>query len=338
VDLSLFYFADDALRCTEHRYRLLMEGARFADDNGFSAVWTPERHFDVFGGLYPNPAVTGAAVAVSTERVHIRAGSVVAPLHHLLSLAEDWSVVDNLSGGRVGISLAPGWSDADFVLRPEALQHRRQLTVEAVEGLRQLWRREPFADPQSPGRRYLVYPPPVSGELPLWLTSSGRAESFMAAGANRTGVLTHLKDQSLPELAAKIVIYRDALRAAGSGWPGHVTLMLHTFVCTDTQAVSEQARPALERYLISAMRAFGDNDGSVEVPSEQRKLRLAVRAACDRYIGQDGLFGSVEEVLRAVRGYQRAGVDELACLIDFGLPTDTVLGGLECLGEVRRRL
>jgi natural product biosynthesis luciferase-like monooxygenase protein len=120
VELSLFYFADDALRSTEHRYLLLLEGPQFADHHNFSAVWIPERYFDVFGGLYPNPAVTGAAVAALTTGVNIRAGSVVAPLHHILRLAEDWLVVDNLSGGRIGLSLAPGWSEGDFVLRPEA--------------------------------------------------------------------------------------------------------------------------------------------------------------------------------------------------------------------------
>ena len=79
------------------RYRLLLEGARFADRHGFAAVWTPERHFHAFGGLYPNPAVTGAALAAITERIGIRAGSVVLPLHNPIRVAEEWSVVDNLS-------------------------------------------------------------------------------------------------------------------------------------------------------------------------------------------------------------------------------------------------
>ena len=80
LDFSLFYFADDSDQPGRDRYRLLLEGAKFADRNGFAAIWTPERHFHAFGGLYPNPSVTGAAVAAITERVGIRAGSVVLPL------------------------------------------------------------------------------------------------------------------------------------------------------------------------------------------------------------------------------------------------------------------
>ena len=58
MDFSLFYFADDRAAVGD-RYRILIEGSRFADTHGFSAVWTPERHFHEFGGQYPYPAVTG---------------------------------------------------------------------------------------------------------------------------------------------------------------------------------------------------------------------------------------------------------------------------------------
>jgi acyl-CoA synthetase (AMP-forming)/AMP-acid ligase II len=66
MDFSLFYFSgDEAEDAHAGKYRLLLEGAKFADANGFCAVWTPERHFHAFGGLYPNPAITAAAVAAS---------------------------------------------------------------------------------------------------------------------------------------------------------------------------------------------------------------------------------------------------------------------------------
>ncbi|MFD0574449.1 LLM class flavin-dependent oxidoreductase [Kitasatospora gansuensis] len=97
IDFSLLYFGSDAEASSEDRYRLLLDGAKFADRNGFTAVWTPERHFHQFGGLYPNPSVMAAAVAAVTERVQVRAGSVVLPLHDPLRVAEEWSVVDNIS-------------------------------------------------------------------------------------------------------------------------------------------------------------------------------------------------------------------------------------------------
>jgi len=76
VDFSLFFFSADGTAGEDQRYRLLLESARFADANGFSAVWTPERHFQAFGGLYPNPSVLSAALAMITQHVQIRAGKL----------------------------------------------------------------------------------------------------------------------------------------------------------------------------------------------------------------------------------------------------------------------
>lgn len=127
IAFSLFYFASDAAEMTVDSYKLLIEGAKFADQHGFAALWTPERHFHEFGGLYPNPSVTSAAVAAVTQRIHIRAGSVVLPLHNPIRVAEEWAVVDNLSQGRVGIAFASGWHANDFVFAPDKYAQRKRL-------------------------------------------------------------------------------------------------------------------------------------------------------------------------------------------------------------------
>ncbi|HEX7241967.1 MAG TPA: MupA/Atu3671 family FMN-dependent luciferase-like monooxygenase, partial [Longimicrobiaceae bacterium] len=140
VDFSLFYFGGSAEGSARGRYRLLLEGAKWADRNGFTAVWTPERHFHAFGGLYPNPSVTSAALATVTERVRLRAGSVVLPLHDPIRVAEEWAVVDNLSDGRVELSFASGWHADDFVLAPERYEGRRDAMFDGIEEVRRLWR------------------------------------------------------------------------------------------------------------------------------------------------------------------------------------------------------
>src|SRR5437868_15224370 len=137
MDYSLFFFADSAAPGAD-KYRLLLDCARFADRHGFTAVWTPERHFHPFGGLYPNPSVTGAAIAAITENVKIRAGSVVLPLHNPVRVAEEWSVIDNISKGRVGISVASGWHTDDFVLMPDSYADRKEVMLRQIETVRKL--------------------------------------------------------------------------------------------------------------------------------------------------------------------------------------------------------
>jgi non-ribosomal peptide synthetase component F len=204
IDFSLFYFADAAPATAGpgDRYRLLLEGARLADGRGFKAVWTPERHFHSFGGLYPNPSVTGAAVAAVTRRVEIRAGSVVLPLHDPVRVAEEWAVVDNLSGGRVGISFASGWHADDFIFAPGRFADRKDAMFQGIETVRALWRGEAVRRRGGAGQEIEVrtLPRPVQPELPVWVTAAANPETFRAAGAIGAGVLTHLLGQSLEEV------------------------------------------------------------------------------------------------------------------------------------------
>lgn len=343
MDLSLFYFANDSTAAgTGGRYRLLVEGARIADDAGLAAVWTPERHFDAFGGSYPNPSVLGAALATSTERIQIRAGSVVAPLHPPLRIAEEWAVVDNLSGGRVGMAFASGWNAVDFVLRPEAFENRKSTVFETADEVRRLWRGEFVDGVDGMGRdvRVRAYPPAIQPELPVWVTSARTVDTFRAAGAARAGLLTHLLGQSLDELAEKIAQYRRAA-AEHDGWPGHVTLMLHTLLGDDVDSVREQVRVPFTDYLkssanLSARSILGKEVDLSTLNAEDMEY-LAARAF-DRYFDSGGLFGDVQRARALLDRIAELGVDEVACLIDFGVDEDTVLGGVERLGALNAAL
>ena len=343
MDFSLFYFADSAGAAAGDRYRLLTEGATFADTHDFAAIWTPERHFHEFGGQYPNPAVTSAAIAATTQRVAIRAGSVVAPLHHPARIAEEWSVVDNLSGGRVGISFASGWHAVDFVLQPGNYARRRDILADTVQTVRALWRGEEarFVDGTGAEVAVRIYPPPVQQELPVWITSAGSIETVELAGKLGAGLLTHLLGQEIDDLARKITVYREAFTASGGTAPGgpQVALMLHTFLGSDRDQVREVVRGPFSAYLRSSIglfaRALGVGGLDVEkLPA--RDLQFLVDRAFNRYFETSGLFGTLDDGARLVEKLRTIGVDDVACLIDFGVPADQVLDGLTLLDELRR--
>jgi natural product biosynthesis luciferase-like monooxygenase protein/amino acid adenylation domain-containing protein/FkbM family methyltransferase len=345
LEFSLFYFASEAGGDGgEDSYRLLLEGARFADRHGFKAVWTPERHFHAFGGLYPNPAVAGAALAVATERVQIRAGSVVMPLQSPLRVAEEWSVVDRLSRGRVGISFASGWHADDFVLAPESYRRRKEAMIEGIEAVRRLWRGEAVRLPNGVGKEVPVHvhPRPLQSELPVWLTAAGNEETFRLAGHLKAGLLTHLLGQSLEELAAKITAYRAAWREAGGEGEGHVTLMLHTFVGDDMDEVRETVRQPFRGYLRSSFGLLRNLAGSLGREVDLEALtpedeELLLDLAFDRYFATSGLIGTPEVCLRQLDRLRGAGIDEIACLIDFGVETEATLSGLERLHDLKER-
>ncbi len=355
TQFSLFYFASDDSSAPKDRYKLLMDGAKFADRNGFHAVWTPERHFHAFGGLYPNPAVTSAAIAAATERIQIRAGSCVLPLHHPIRVAEEWAFVDNISQGRVGISFAAGWQPNDFVIAPQAFANRKADMLTNIDVVKRLWRGESIEFPGPVGKPVAVrtLPRPIQPELPVWVTAAGNPETFAQAGEMGCRLLTHLLGQSTEELTEKLGVYRAAWQRAGHAGQGHVTLMLHTFVGEDEDAVRETVREPMKAYLRSSVdlikqaawsfptfvqRGAANGKSPLEVMDSEalsaEDMDALLEHAFARYYASSGLFGTPSRCQALVGKLQQAGVDEIACLIDFGIDTNTVLQHLNDLKQV----
>ncbi len=330
MGFSLFFFASDQ-GTDRDKYRLVIESARYADNHGFTGIWTPERHFHPFGGLFPNPAVLGAALARETQNLRIRAGSVVMPLNHPVRVAEEWAMVDNLSGGRVDLAFTSGWNPNDFAINPGAYEERRKVTLRDMETVRRMWRGEPYRGPNGTGQmvELPLYPRPVQPELQAWLTCNRSGDGFVDAGAAGANVLTALLLQTPEELAERIRAYRQA-RADNGHDPkaGHVTLMLHTFLGEDPQAVKDLVRGPLTEYLRTSVDLWRGGSTRLEEMSDAERARLP-ELAFERYFHTSSLLGSVESCRKMVERLHRIGVDEIACLIDFGLPTDTVLAGLK---------
>jgi len=69
MDFGIMFFSSAAQKANGNSYGLLTAAAKYADEHGFCCVWTPERHFHEFGGLFPNPSVTSAALAMSAKNL-----------------------------------------------------------------------------------------------------------------------------------------------------------------------------------------------------------------------------------------------------------------------------
>ena len=207
---------------------------------------------------------------------------------------------------------------------------------------------------------------PVNGTIPLWITAAGNPETFAAAARKGCGVLTHLLGQTFEEVAEKIRAYRVAWREAGHPGAGTVTLMLHTFIGDDDEKVRDTVRGPMKQYLKSAVdlvkraswsfptfveRAKGQGMTPQEVFEKEELTAAETDALLDhafnRYYRTSGLFGTPETCMEIVRMTAEIGVDEIACLIDFGVDTDlamahlpqikALMANLDAAGGVGRR-
>ncbi|WP_127529469.1 MupA/Atu3671 family FMN-dependent luciferase-like monooxygenase [Paenibacillus kobensis] len=346
LSFSLFFFSSDSEEKERGKYAALLELAEEADKRGFEAVWTPERHFHRFGGLFPNPSVVGAAIAARTRRIGIRAGSISLPFHHPLRVAEDWSIVDNLSGGRAGMSFTYGWHPKEYVFAPHlyALKRdeNREAMYERLALLQRLWRGEPVAFPTSEGDQMIeqFYPAPIQRELPAWITTARSRDSWRRAGEIGANVLTALYSIDKADLKEHIAVYREARRLNGYPPDGRVTVMLHTFLGDDPTEVRDKVREPMLRYLSQQTELFDAAHIAREFRIDPSRItdkhrRMIASAAFERYWNDSALFGTADSCMPMAAELQLMGVDEIACLIDFGVSERDMADSLTRIDQLR---
>jgi natural product biosynthesis luciferase-like monooxygenase protein len=255
-------------------------------------------------------------------------------------VVEEWSVVDNLSGGRVELAIASGWREDDFVLAPSKYEKRKSEMGPQVELLRRLWRGESYEGTNGGGKtiQVPVFPRPVQRELPLWITSAGSLRTMVNAGGAGFGLLTHMLGQDYAEVEKKVAQYNAYRARAGLAGPGKVALMLHTFVAADRDQAREIVRDSMSAYLL--------NSADLSIPvgyrdqwatAEKGSLDQMVDVAFERYFETASLMGSVASCDATVRRLRDIGVTEICCLVDFGLEPSLILKNMDYLTELKAR-
>lgn len=325
MDFGLYFFGNDA----NDKIEQIIDVAKYADQSGLQSLWLPERHFNQFAGFSPNPAIIGAAIANATENLQIRA-SVVSSLRHPISIAEEWSILDNISGGRTGVAMASGWFVNDFVLNPSAWGQQRDVMLDNMNAVQHLWKGHKLSLPavESSVAEVELFPRPVQSGLPMWLTTLGNKQNYIDAGRKGIGVLTNMIGQKVSDLAENIRLYKESRAQAGfDPEGGHVTVLLHTLISDDRQQAIEIAREPFVNYLASSVGLFQKMvaqeglDANFDILSEDDKAFL-LNAAYERYTKGNALIGDIQSCTEVIQNLKDIGVNEVACFVDFGVPPE----------------
>ncbi|MET0984389.1 MAG: LLM class flavin-dependent oxidoreductase [Steroidobacteraceae bacterium] len=174
-------------------YGFMLEMCEEAERLGAHNIWVTEHHLFEDGYL-TQPLTFAAAIAARTRRVRIGTGILLAPLYPAIAIAEQATVVDLISGGRLELGLGAGYRVPEFELYGADMGTRFSTTISHVKEIRRLW-----SDPR-------VTPLHAQERIPIWLGFSG------PKNARRTGELGEgllVLDRALFES------YREGLVAAG---------------------------------------------------------------------------------------------------------------------------
>jgi alkanesulfonate monooxygenase SsuD/methylene tetrahydromethanopterin reductase-like flavin-dependent oxidoreductase (luciferase family) len=191
--------------------------ARLSDELGFEVIWLAEHHFDGICA-YVDPVSFAASLAVATKRAKIGFAVAQMSLHHPIRMAEQLSLIDNISKGRLIVGLGRGTAYNIYDYQGYGLDHHEaQARFEEAEAIMfQAWRRgEQF---EYHGRFWdlklpMLRPRPYTQPHPYVIRSASSEEGMLHIA--RHGRPFMMNVQSNEVTRHRMELYRSTLREFG---------------------------------------------------------------------------------------------------------------------------
>lgn len=111
----------------------------------------------------------------------------------------------------------------------------------------------------------------------------------------------------------------------------------HVYLDDSRARAQEVARDPLLSYLRSSLdlNARSTRRGAGGAVRED-DVRALLRRSLAEYFDHTAIIGTVAQAAYRADALAAVGVDEIACLIDFGVPGDAVLESVRRIGELNR--
>jgi alkanesulfonate monooxygenase SsuD/methylene tetrahydromethanopterin reductase-like flavin-dependent oxidoreductase (luciferase family) len=287
----------------------------FADQCNFGGVGCNEHHFSPYG-LMANCNLIGAALVNRTKKARLAMFGNLVPLLNPVRVAEEYAMLDCMSGGRLLAGLLRGVPHEYVAYNIPPSESRARLK-EAVQLIVKCWTEpEPFG---WEGEFYQfpaisIWPKPYQQPHPPILLSASNEESAQLAGelGTRIGIII----SSLDNAKRALDVYRREMAARGREvTPEHVMAHQFGFIAeTDEEAEATLKsgqeyfgrvlmRPLREaqRMVIQQTRYFNDPKSVQGLASRPTAANLAERNIKDTVAAGGLLCGSPESVVKQVK-------------------------------------
>lgn len=299
-------------------YRQILEQVELAEELGWECFMFNEHHFLGYGGLVPNPAVLLAAAATRTSRIRLGPCIAIVSLRHPLQTAEDYAMVDAVSGGRLDFGIGSGNTALDYEVFGVPGAEAKERMEEALAVILKAWSAERFSHQGKFWRceEITLYPRPVQRpHPPIWVAGTS-VQTLRWAGRRGYDIMTVGHPHPPEKVRAGVEAWKKGL-AEGGHDPGrrHCQFHVRTHVHERSEKAREVACAAVTRY--DAISRIG---------------RRSSLDATDNYDWQGmlatgrNLYGDPQECIRIIRNAMRHyEFDTLTTTFNFGgIPHDAI--------------
>lgn len=292
-----------------------------AEAYGFHSVWMAEHHFHNYGGHIPSVPVLGSAIAQRTKNIRIGSGICLIPLQDPIRVAEEYAMLDCLSGGRLEFGIGRGFQKMEYDAFERDMADSRLLFEESHDVIIKAWTEDHFSY-QGKFRKVqdlTVIPKPVQKMPPIYVACIFTEESFEWTGKMGYNLMTVPYASPDPEfLIGRINRFRDSRTAHGYK-PDAEVLGVYHFYCGETpEKAKEEPREAMLRYVQSVVAANKE-----AAYSDQYKMYKALPQAFqgfsyDYLYPHKVIFGDPDQCVERIKQIQAFGVTNVSLLVNFG--------------------
>jgi alkanesulfonate monooxygenase SsuD/methylene tetrahydromethanopterin reductase-like flavin-dependent oxidoreductase (luciferase family) len=284
-------------------YAQVMRHCELAENLGYDTFFCAEHHFHEYG-VVPDPAVMLSALAQRTRRIRLGTAISILTFHDPRRIAETYSMLDMMSGGRLVFGVGSGYLAHEFVGYDREPKEKRDRFNENLDLVKRLMAGETLAyrGAFSKSEKVVLNVRPHEERVPPIYVAVLARDAAYHVGKQRNRIFTvpYASCKDFADIGRMLEEYREGLRDAGlqPHDDDHV-FTLHTYVARSDEEAKAHAKEAYDLYVDTRLYA---------------KKHLYE----DIIANGINLFGSVETVTGKLRELHAMGIRHVATMHNFG--------------------
>lgn len=303
-------------------YGAILDQVVALEELGYDAVWFGEHHYAQYS--FGSPATMAVAAAARTSRIRVGTGVSLVPLHHPLRLAEEYAMVDVLSGGRLEYGIGRGFLKTAYDLFGIDTEESTRRYREGAEVVLAAW--------EAGGKAFDVdgefwrlrgaecFPPPVQQpHPPVYASGAATLDSYLWAARRGLNLATAFFLPRQDFVRDAIARYRSALAEAGHDPASREVLGVMQMYCA---ASDDEAADQGWEYTKNYLRFFSGLDA--RNPHDAAAYQAYRQRASGRTMGDVG-FEQFDRANLALIGGPERVASKLRWVRDFYAPDGLLL-------------
>jgi alkanesulfonate monooxygenase SsuD/methylene tetrahydromethanopterin reductase-like flavin-dependent oxidoreductase (luciferase family) len=290
-------------RTVPQLYNQVMHACELAERLGYDTFFCAEHHFHEYG-VVPDPAVMLSALAQRTQKIRLGTAISILTFHDPRRIAETYSMVDMMSGGRLMFGVGSGYLAHEFIGFGKEGKEKRDRFNENLDIVKRLMAGETlsYKGQFSASEKVVLNVLPHEGRVPpIYVAVLAREAAYhVGKQENRIFTVPYASCKDFRDIGAMLAEYRKGRAEAGmpNDDDDHV-FTLHTYVAKSDEEAKAQAKDAYDLYV-------------------DTRLYAKKHVYEDIIVNGINLFGSVETVAEKMCQLHEMGIRHVATMHNFG--------------------